>query len=204
MANVMTALVLAATLTLVPIETSETVTTLTYHTQVDLTVDQPGYVKALGLTFTGDAGVPQVSNSYVGSVPKNQWIPTACGFGETGRKAYITGNGLYVSSSTTLGSFDFTFQKASLPADLGLVGEGITLDCSSWVNIDWQVVYPEVFTELVTMAGDCDWDGDIDFDDISPFLSCLGLSGLEVGDPADMDEDGDCDFDDVNLFIEAI
>lgn len=91
-----------------------------------------------------------------------------------------------------------------MPGNLGLVGEGITLDCSSWVNLDWQVIYPDVSTEPITMSGDCDWDGDVDFDDITPFVESLGSRDLKAGDPADLDGDGDCDFDDVNLFIEKI
>ena len=196
----------AAALTLLPIAVSETDTTITYHTQVRLTVDEPAYIKAVNLLFEGSPGVPSQTSSYIGSVPRGSWQPVACGFGGVGVRAYFTGNGAFVSSGTTLGSFDFTYQRANLPAELSLLGEhesGV-LDCGSWVNLDWQVVYPDVQSGFVALPGDCDWDGDVDFDDITPFVDCLGASGLEVGEPADLDGDGDCDFDDVDLFLERL
>jgi len=59
--------------------------------------------------------------------------------------------------------------------------------------------------------GDMDCDGDVDFDDINPFV--LALSGeaaylAEYPDcrwlNADCDEDGDVDFDDINPFVGLI
>ena len=59
--------------------------------------------------------------------------------------------------------------------------------------------------------GDMDIDGDVDFDDIGPFV--LGLTDPEVYDSTmgvvpemrgDMDQDGDLDFDDIALFVDAL
>jgi len=62
-----------------------------------------------------------------------------------------------------------------------------------------------------TQLGDLDCDGDVDFDDINPFV--LALSGQAaytaqypdcVWYNADCDEDGDVDFDDINPFVSLI
>jgi len=56
--------------------------------------------------------------------------------------------------------------------------------------------------------GDLDCDGDVDFDDINPFVLALsGQAGYYTQYPdcnwlnADCDEDGDVDFDDINPFV---
>jgi hypothetical protein len=62
---------------------------------------------------------------------------------------------------------------------------------------------------LKALYGDLDCDGDVDFDDIDPFVSALGADPLawNLGHPgchwlnADCDNDGDVDFDDINPFI---
>ncbi len=58
------------------------------------------------------------------------------------------------------------------------------------------------------VLGDLDCDGDVDFDDISPFVLALsGQAGYEAQFPdchwlnADCDEDGDVDFDDISPFV---
>ncbi len=61
------------------------------------------------------------------------------------------------------------------------------------------------------VLGDLDCDGDVDFDDISPFVLALsGQAGYEAQFPdchwlnADCDEDGDVDFDDISPFVSLI
>jgi len=56
--------------------------------------------------------------------------------------------------------------------------------------------------------GDLDCDGDVDFDDINPFVIALGgQTGYQAAYPdchwlhADCDADGDVDFDDINAFV---
>jgi len=56
--------------------------------------------------------------------------------------------------------------------------------------------------------GDLDCDGDVDFDDIDPFVTALGgQAAYEAAFPdcdwlhGDCDEDGDVDFDDINPFV---
>jgi len=63
-------------------------------------------------------------------------------------------------------------------------------------------------TEPAGDPGDLDCDGDIDFDDINPFVLALnGESAYLAQYPecrwlnADCDEDGDVDFDDINPFV---
>jgi hypothetical protein len=64
---------------------------------------------------------------------------------------------------------------------------------------------------LEVLRGDMDCDGDVDFDDIDPFV--LGLNNaaqyeLDFGLPpeakGDMDGDGDFDFDDIDGFVAAL
>ncbi|MBK9126510.1 MAG: hypothetical protein IPM13_01755 [Phycisphaerales bacterium] len=63
----------------------------------------------------------------------------------------------------------------------------------------------------VFLHGDTDCDGDIDFDDIDPFVAALGGQAVyEVLYPgcywlnADADGDGDVDFDDIDAFVALI
>jgi len=58
------------------------------------------------------------------------------------------------------------------------------------------------------LFGDLDCDGDVDFDDINPFVVALsGQAAYEAAYPdcfwlhADCDQDGDVDFDDINPFV---
>jgi len=62
--------------------------------------------------------------------------------------------------------------------------------------------------ECELLAGDLDCDGDVDFDDINPFVLALsGEADYLVQYPdchwlnADCDDDGDVDFDDINPFV---
>ena len=61
---------------------------------------------------------------------------------------------------------------------------------------------------LLTAPGDLDCDGDVDFDDIEPFVLALSdPAAYELAYPgcplpnADTDGDGDVDFDDINPFV---
>ncbi len=61
---------------------------------------------------------------------------------------------------------------------------------------------------LLTSPGDLDCDGDVDFDDIEPFVLALSdAAAYEAAYPgcplpnADADGDGDVDFDDINPFV---
>ncbi len=76
---------------------------------------------------------------------------------------------------------------------------------SGW-NIDDVELWAIVESELT--PGDLDCDGDVDFDDINPFVLALsGQAGYEAAYPdcewlnADCDDDGDVDFDDINPFV---
>ncbi len=62
--------------------------------------------------------------------------------------------------------------------------------------------------ESLSDPGDLDCDGDVDFDDIDPFVTALGgQGGYEAAYPdcnwlnADCDNDGDVDFDDIDPFV---
>jgi hypothetical protein len=74
-------------------------------------------------------------------------------------------------------------------------------------------------TSACVCFGDTDCDGDVDFDDISLFVTAIGDDGTawaalyeaQHGGPppcsfanADGDGDGDCDFDDISPFVDAI
>ncbi len=65
--------------------------------------------------------------------------------------------------------------------------------------------------EQVLTPGDLDCDGDVDFDDIDPFVLALsGQVAYEAAHPncywlnGDTDGDGDVDFDDINGFVQLI
>lgn len=69
----------------------------------------------------------------------------------------------------------------------------------------------ELFLALGPITGDMDCDGDVDFDDINPFVLALsGEAGYEAAYPdcqwlnGDTDGDGDVDFDDINGFVGLI
>lgn len=58
--------------------------------------------------------------------------------------------------------------------------------------------------------GDTDCDGDVDFDDIDPFIALIGCPGGAGCDgpcawqSADVDQDGDVDFDDIDPFVTVL
>ncbi len=81
-----------------------------------------------------------------------------------------------------------------------------------WANNDMCPPEP-MASQTITLAqaqlrGDLDCDGDVDFDDISPFVLALGgQAGYEAQYPecnwlnADCNEDGTVDFDDISAFV---
>lgn len=81
---------------------------------------------------------------------------------------------------------------------------------SSWQFCGWNIDDVQIWgIELPNyITGDMDCDGDVDFDDINPFVLALsGQAGYEAAYPdceweaADVDGDGTVDFDDINPFV---
>ncbi|MFV2070318.1 MAG: hypothetical protein ACC645_25405, partial [Pirellulales bacterium] len=76
---------------------------------------------------------------------------------------------------------------------------------------DFELVAPSIALSSTQLAGDMDFDGDVDFDDISGFV--LGLSdpvayenvyGQPPSANGDIDQDGDQDFDDIGGFVAVL
>jgi len=64
---------------------------------------------------------------------------------------------------------------------------------------------------IVPPTGDVDCDGDVDFDDINPFVLALSGEAAYLAQyphcrwlQADCDSDGDVDFDDINPFVSLL
>jgi len=111
------------------------------------------------------------------------------------------------------------------PGESAFFERTFTFDTQSWFNysqirlVAWAQATnssapAEVYNAAILSApfeyltGDLDCDGDVDFDDINPFVLALGgQAGYEAIYPdcqwlnADCDDDGDVDFDDINPFV---
>ena len=61
------------------------------------------------------------------------------------------------------------------------------------------IVLNGAFTEPITLLGDINLDGSVDFLDISPFIAILSANGFQV--EADINDDGSVDFLDISPFI---
>ncbi len=90
------------------------------------------------------------------------------------------------------------------------INVAITIDLSCDLNGDLMVNEADVWVARYYMgmplAGDMDCDGDVDFDDIGPFVNAIGGASEPCCNylNGDMDEDGDVDFDDIAPFVAAI
>ena len=99
-------------------------------------------------------------------------------------------------------------------AGLGLVGDTLELTLTgagpdSFVMVSEVGLFGGPFQN--SEPGDLDCDGDVDFDDINPFVLALsGQAAYETQYPecnwlnGDCDADGDVDFDDINPFVGLI
>jgi len=88
---------------------------------------------------------------------------------------------------------------------------GYAIGSGAWAYSGWNIDDVELWGLVVSQAplpGDLDCDGDVDFDDINPFV--LALGGQDVYHAAypdcnwlngDCNGDGDVNFDDINAFV---
>jgi len=79
---------------------------------------------------------------------------------------------------------------------------------SAWRYCGWNIDDIQISGIPMAAPGDLDCDGDVDFDDINPFVLALnGEAAYNAVYPecnwlnADCDADGDVDFDDINPFV---
>jgi glucose/arabinose dehydrogenase/plastocyanin len=159
-----------------------------------------------GFVYRGD-NVPGLNGTYV--------------FGDFARTFANDGRLLYLG-----GGNEILEAQISNQADVGrfLLGFGQDSAGEMYLLVN-QTGIPAQQTGMVLRlvqkrcAGDTDCDGDIDFDDITPFVTSIGDDGtawtaqyvaangeLPPCDflNADMDNDGDVDFDDISPFVNAI
>ena len=67
----------------------------------------------------------------------------------------------------------------------------------------WRVAYSrlDIGADEYVVTGDCDYDGDVDLDDLTIFFGAMNGPDRPPGDPvADLDHDGDCDLNDFAIF----
>ncbi len=82
---------------------------------------------------------------------------------------------------------------------------------TAWQYCGWNLDDIAIWAAQTLTPGDMDCDGDVDFDDIDPFVLALGgEEGYLAAHPdcqwlnADCDGDGDVDFDDIDAFVALI
>ena len=145
----------------------------------------PGVENGRQLSYTGDCSWPEWGESsqyYTDPVIKHVW-----GSGPTSFDFAID-----VGSDAGEDYYDLTFAVAGK-----LVGTGELFYATE-----------HFYLQVLSARGDMDCDGDVDFDDINPFVIALsGQQAYEMLYPdcqwlnADCDADGDVDFDDINPFV---
>jgi hypothetical protein len=93
------------------------------------------------------------------------------------------------------------------------VTEGDEILFGLGARLTWETSRFGLDLQITTSAllGDMDCDGDVDFDDIDPFVLGLNepdeyetLFGVPPEAKGDMDGDGDFDFDDIPGFVDAL
>ena len=92
---------------------------------------------------------------------------------------------------------------AALPEDMGIYDVWLSDACGFYVSTPTHLIVPP--------TGDVDCDGDVDFDDINPFVLALSGEAAYLAQyphcrwlQADCDSDGDVDFDDINPFVSLL
>lgn len=104
---------------------------------------------------------------------------------------------------------DLLADESAAPA--ARVGTFVGLGSFGALTADGLMLFDRTVRLVLPLPGDMDSDGDVDFDDISPFV--LGLNdpdsyesdfGVPPASRGDLDEDGDQDFDDIGAFVDAI
>ncbi len=144
---------------------------------------------ATAMTPTGDPGVYVFTD---GGIPA----------GDYEWKAVVTGSWDAISSDTrSINTGNMAFTVGSELDTVSLYVDAF----NGRVKVEVEPGGP------VLCQGDMDCDGDIDFDDIAPFVFAIGnQSGWEAIYPdcpwlnGDTDEDGDVDFDDIAPFVALI
>ncbi len=120
--------------------------------------------------------------------------------GQSGSQAILSGS---FPAPGTLGSYTFRLQNAianvltqvnAPPAFSTVAQASVNLDAASFTFTVGQII----------CRGDCDCDGDIDFDDINPFVAALGGATPCSFDNCDVDGNGQINFDDINPFVAVI
>ncbi len=114
--------------------------------------------------------------------------------------AHVNADTLYVTSNDGQGSL---YLIEDLNADTDALDWGETRLVATGITNPKGIVY--VDGEMPCLAGDVNYNGDVDMDDITPFVQVL-IGELVLTDtcPADVNEDGLANGDDIRPFIELL
>ncbi len=122
------------------------------------------------------------------------------GIGQSGSQVILSGS---FPAPSTLGTYTYRLQNAvanvltqvNTPPAFSTVAQAtVNLDAASFTVTVGESI----------CRGDCDCDGDIDFDDINPFVAALGGATPCSFANCDVDASGVIDFNDINPFVAAI
>jgi hypothetical protein len=149
-------------------------------------------------------------NPFSGTITNGVVVDIVAGtvFVATGSDFFTTGNSVEVVTIVTLGSGATTLSWGGHTLLTGTPGEYMSARIAqAGMNFDGYQGSLVLGEEGATI-GDLDCDGDVDFDDIGPFVLALTNAeeylnqfGVLPKTKGDLDDDGDVDFDDIPGFV---
>ncbi len=141
-------------------------------------------------------------------IPLN--IPASLAPGATGVASYFSPIfGIRFAPVAVVLEGDLLSDLSAAPSQR--VGTFVGLGSFGSLTADGLMLFDRTIRLVLPLPGDMDSDGDVDFDDIGPFV--LGLSdpdgyqssfGVPAVSRGDIDEDGDQDFDDIAGFVDIL
>jgi subtilisin family serine protease len=196
---------------------------------IDETVPNQVTIRWKGTTYAGNPGYPvntAVTLFADGRIrfhygPGNTNLTPTIGISMGDNTHYTLSSYNNATSLTNANSHEFV-ALSPLPDDLTFSGagllSGVPIETGSYLprikvtdalNRSAERQYTLVISETCVFGlGDLDCDGDVDFDDINPFVLALtDPVAYQAAYPncnylnADCDQDGDVDFDDINSFV---
>jgi hypothetical protein len=121
------------------------------------------------------------------------------GIGQPGPQIVMSG---HFAAPSVQGTYTFRLQNAVANV-LSAVNNPPQYSPAAAATVDLSVA-SLTFTVAPICRGDCNCDGVIDFDDISPFVAALGGATPCRFENVDVNADGVIDFDDISPFVEIL